>query len=119
MDEIFINLRLIGRVGKHQKLVTRDTYLNIESKSLIPESFRRWKRGDDRNNTIAKINSTIVSALEMLPTNDQILQPLINSINGIENLKETYASCNQTCARLDTILSKIQRALPKENVEEF
>ena len=33
---------------------------------------------------------------------------LIKSCTGIANLKETYATCKQTCARLDTILDKIQ-----------
>jgi len=30
---------------------------------------------------------------------------------GISNLKETYATCNQTCARLDVILDKIDKHL--------
>jgi hypothetical protein len=114
MDEIFINLRLLGRVGKHQKLITRDTYLNIEAKSMIPEGIRRWKRGDDRNCTIAKINTTVMAAIELMSTNAQIKTPLIESTIGIENLKETYSSCSQTCARLDTILAKIKSAVDTE-----
>jgi hypothetical protein len=32
---------------------------------------------------------------------------LISSRDGITNLKETYSTCCQTCARLDIILDKI------------
>ena len=34
---------------------------------------------------------------------------LINSIKGLRNLKQTYSLCVQTCARLDTIIAKINR----------
>jgi hypothetical protein len=33
---------------------------------------------------------------------------LLKSTAGIANLKETYAPCKQTCARIDTILDKIK-----------
>jgi hypothetical protein len=107
LDDVIINLKLLAMVGKHQKLVTRDVYLNIEVKSIIPESLRRWKRGDDRNNTINKINQTVVSALKFAPDHPSMKEYLNLALKGIENLKETYAPCHQTCARLDAILDKI------------
>lgn len=36
---------------------------------------------------------------------------LENSITGIQNLKETYATCTQTCARLDILINKIKDKL--------
>lgn len=39
---------------------------------------------------------------------------LENALNGIKNLKETYATCSQTCARLDVIINKIQHVLNYE-----
>ena len=106
-DDVIINLKLLAMVGKHQKLVTRDVYLNIEARSLVPEAIRRWKRGDDRNNAIVKINQTVVSALKYAPENPSMCEYLDNAKQGIENLKETYALCSQTCARLDAVLDKI------------
>jgi hypothetical protein len=32
---------------------------------------------------------------------------LKGAVGGIENMKETYEACSQTCARLDTVLDKI------------
>lgn len=108
MDDVTVNLKLLARVQKHQKIITRDTFLNVETKSLVPECVRRWRRGDDRHNTIQKINTVVTSALELLPSTPAIRAELLDACVGIENLKETYASCSQTCARLDTIIDKIK-----------
>ena len=126
MDEIMVNLKLLGRVGKHQKINTRDTYLNVEAVSLVPECIRRWRRGDDRNSGIAKINNVICAAIELLPSTPSLKEPLLSAVVGITNLKETYSGCMQTCARLDTILDKItslnledkEKEKEKEKIEE-
>jgi hypothetical protein len=104
-DEVIINLKLLASVGKHQKIMTHDAYLNVEKPSLIPECVRRWKRGDDRNSAIRKINDVVDKAISLdTPKMKEYLQ---GAVVGIANLKETYGSCHQTCARLDTILDKI------------
>ena len=36
---------------------------------------------------------------------------LKKSLPGIYNLKETYATCTQTCARIDVILNKIKNCV--------
>ena len=108
LDDVIINLKLLGMVGKHQKLVTRDAYLNIEAPSLIPEAVRRWRRGDDRNGAIQKINHTVAAAIKYAPDHPCINAYLTGAVRGIDNLKETYALCHQTCARLDTTLDKIK-----------
>ena len=108
MDDVTVNLKLLARVQKHQKIVTRDTFLNVESKSLVPECIRRWRRGDDRHTTINKINSVVTAGIELLPSTPWIRNELIEAAEGIQNLKETYSACSQTCARLDTIIDKIK-----------
>ena len=108
MDDVTVNLKLLARVQKHQKIVTRDTFLNVESKSLVPECIRRWRRGDDRHTTINKINSVVTAGIELLPSTPWIRNELIEAAECIKNLKETYSACSQTCARLDTIIDKIK-----------
>ena len=108
MDDVTVNLKLLARVQKHQKIITRDTFLNVETKSLIPECVRRWRRGDDRHTTIQKINNVVTAAIELVPSTPAIRTELLDACVGIENLKETYAACSQTCARLDTIMDKIK-----------
>ena len=109
-EEIIVNLKLLESVQKMQKITTRDVFLNIEPPSLIPECIRRWKRQDGRDTTIKKINEIVNSSIGIIQEHkDTILKDyLIKSCVGIANLKETYAMCKQTCARLDTILDKIQ-----------
>jgi hypothetical protein len=108
-DEVLINLKLLASVGKHQKLITKDNFLNIERMGLVPECVRRWRNGEDRHTTIRKINEVIVTAISN--ETEAVNICLAAAIPGIENLKETYAACSQTCARLDTILDKINAVL--------
>lgn len=119
LEEIIVNLRVLQQLGKNQKLITRGSYLNIESPSLIPEFIRRWNRQDNRFETIKKINSVINSAIKCINTDKfNMKQYLIDSKSGIDNLKETYATCTQTCARLDLILDKINESIGIKNENE-
>ena len=112
IDEILINLKVLESLDINKKLITRDTYLNVEPNKTIPEFIRRWWRQDDRNETLRKIDDVIEKALRLRNEKDksEVLDPyLINSIKGLRNLKQTYSLCIQTCARLDTIIAKINR----------
>jgi len=112
IDEILINLKVLESLDINKKLITRDTYLNVEPNKTIPEFIRRWWRQDDRNETLRKIDDVIEKALRLRKEKDksEVLDPyLINSIKGLRNLKQTYSLCVQTCARLDTIIAKINR----------
>ena len=112
-EEIIVNLKLLEKIKKGQKLVTRDSYLNIESESLIPEFIRRWKRHDSRDESIKKINTVINAAITSIhqEPNPMMKHYLSHSVIGIENLKDTYSMCHQTCARLDMILDKIKNTI--------
>ncbi len=112
IDEILINLKVLESLEINKKLITRDTYLNVEPNKAIPEFIRRWWRQDDRNETLRKIDDIIEKALNLREknNNNEIIDPyLINSVKGLRNLKQTYSLCVQTCARLDTIIGKINR----------
>jgi len=118
-EEIIVNLKLLESVQKMQKLTTRDVFLNIEPESLIPECFRRWKRQDGRDNTIKKINEIVNCSIVLVEQKDTAIKDyLVKSSSGIANLKETYAACKQTCARIDTILDKIKLIEDKEVIKE-
>jgi hypothetical protein len=118
-EEIIVNLKLLESVQKMQKLTTRDVFLNIEPESLIPECFRRWKRQDGRDNTIKKINEIVNCSIVLVEQKDTAIKDyLVKSSIGIANLKETYAACKQTCARIDTILDKIKLIDDKDVIKE-
>lgn len=125
IEEIVINLKLLATLDKNQKLITRDSFFNIEARSLVPEFLRRWNRQDNRNETIKKINQVVNSAIKHINTNTNtndvynIKEYLKNAMLGVANLKETYSTCSQTCARLDVILDKMQKSLEGYDVESL
>jgi hypothetical protein len=115
VEEIIINLKILEKLDKNQKLITRGSYLNIETRSLVPEFVRRWNRQDNRHETIKKINSVINFAIAYIKehpdTTYNVKDYLENSKTGISNLKETYSICTQTCSRLDILIDKIDNFL--------
>ena len=140
-EEIFINLKVLESLDKDQKLISRGPYMNVEPQSIIPEFLRRWHRQDNRNECIKKINLIVNSAIEYIErqektknvsnkiqiskienvsqishdqgTKDEhdMITYLEKSLKGIQNLKETYSTCSQTCARIDVIINKITNSL--------
>lgn len=122
IEEIIINLKVLEKLDKNQKLITRQSYLNIESQTILPEFFRRWSRQDNRNETIKKINEIVNNAITFLNDkniterqNYDLIYYLENSLCGVCNLKQTYSTCSQTCARLDLLTDKIKNILKLYN----
>ena len=114
-EEIIVNLNVLKQLKKGQKLSTRGAFLDIECPQIIPECIRRWRRQDTRNEMINTLNRIINSAIQLHRTDDSMLPYILKSVSGIENLKQTYSMCHQTCARLDMILDKIQKITPVES----
>jgi hypothetical protein len=114
IEEIIINLKILEKIEINQKLITRDTYLNIEPQSLVPECFRRWNRQDNRNEAIKKINMIVNYGLIFLQKDAELSEKyelkkyLSSSIKGLQNLKDTYSTCNQTVSRIELIIEKIK-----------
>ena len=123
IEELMINLKIIEKLEIHQKLITRDTYLNIERTSIIPEWMRRWNRQDNRHETIKKINAVVNDTIFLLSKNatlcDQykLKDALLACIKGLNNLKETYVICNQTYSRIELIIEKIKGAVLNNPLE--
>jgi len=117
-DEVVVNLKVIGSIVVNSKLYTKGAYLNIEQQMIIPEGIRRWYRQDSRDDSIKRIDRTISKAASYIEkgSDDVMVQYIVAAKIGITNMKETYSSCIQTAARLDTILDKIQIMLKNKNV---
>jgi hypothetical protein len=103
MEEIIVNLNVLAQLKKGQKLCTRGEFLDIETPFIIPECIRRWRRQDSRNDMILSLNKIINQAIQL-----NVPRYLEKAVVGLENLKQTYSTCKQTCARLDMILDKIK-----------
>ncbi len=108
LDDIIIDLKILALLNQNNKLVTGGSYLNVEQPNLIPEFFKRWIRGDSRDEAIKRINTTITTAIQKASSNNNIVEHLKNAVKGLENLKRTYSKCRQTVARLDAIIEKVR-----------
>jgi len=110
-DELLVNLIVISKLQINTKLYTSGVYLNLEQPNYIPESIRRWMRQDNRDETIKKINRIITRALDELvrDTANSVAyrRHLLEAKRGLLNLRETYSTCIQTVARIDTLIGKI------------
>ena len=112
MDNIIVNLKVLANLEQNRKLNTCETFLNVEGYNPVyPEFIRRYIRGDNRDETIKKIDNVISNAINLIDENKQLIEFLTNARKGIINLKETYSKCDQTKARLDTIIVKIDNAV--------
>lgn len=116
VDDLIVNLKVLSGLEQNKKLVTKETFLNVEKPNMIlPESFKRWWRSDSRDESIKKIDMVITKAIESIPEEPQLKEFIENAKKGIINLKETYTDCNQTKARLDTIIVKIDN-IPSDSI---
>ena len=77
--------------------------------SITPLNSIHWK-GDQNLLDIEKSNQQPVQNINSDEIN--IMKSYLEgSLKGINNLKETYATDTQTCARIDVILNKIKNIL--------
>ncbi len=104
-DEVIVNLKVISSITVNSKLYTKGSLLNLEQPSVVPESLRRWYRQDSRDDSIKKIDRVITKAFTY--KKETISKHLTDAKTGILNMKDTYSSCVQTSARLDTIIDKV------------
>tara|TARA_Y100001970_G_C14245271_1_gene867699 strand:- start:4072 stop:4494 length:423 start_codon:yes stop_codon:yes gene_type:complete len=136
IQELIVNLKVLESLETNQKLITKETILNIESLSIIPESARRWLRQDNREESIKKITNIVDSAINIIESkkygdnnnlsstmyydckednevdinNVNIIDYLVKSKKGLHNLKNTYSACKKTVAKIDWIIDKIDNA---------
>ena len=109
LDELIVNLKVLGNLQKNTKIITKDKFLNIENSTFIPESIKRWIRGDNRDEIIKKIDIIVSKAISYQDEKKELTPYIQKSLSGIINLKETYSTCQLTIARLDTLIDKINK----------
>ena len=87
-----------------------DYILKLSDTSVTPLNSNHW----DNNKGLVDIESKHINA-KMNDTNLSEINImkgyLKDSLKGIQNLKETYATDTQTCARIDVIVNKINTIL--------
>ena len=110
-DELIINLKVLSKLDKNNKLTTKEKFLNLQSSYMLPEALSRWWNGDNRDESLKFLDNLATKSIKFLNENDDLLQNIKESLIGLENLKDTYSKCTQTNARLDVIIEKINKGI--------
>ena len=103
MEDIIINLRVIGCLEPYQRLHTRQTHFRIYEHKILPEWIVRWLDGATRRSDFGRIRDIFMTA------NDNRDYPgMEDQINkarhGLESLKKTYENDQTMQARIDTLM---------------
>lgn len=136
IDETILNLKIISNIKENDKLITSKNIIEIDNPYML-QGINRWYNNENRIITIKKLNEICENTFkitEYLITNEkekkdkdnilkynnnEIFQSLIiemtNSINGIENLKNTYSKDIPISSQLDILKKKMLMKIDKLN----
>ena len=121
-DIILYKLDLISKILVGDKLsIKKDNSLDILiQKNVSFQGLSRWFNGDNRNSTIVFLNSlvsdcdTLVKSI-LISKNKKIIiklySKLVESVQGILNLKYTYMNDLPFVTRIDCILRKLNESI--------
>jgi len=120
IDTTITNLKIIAMVKKNGKLCVRKGQLTIEPDDHI-QMLRRWYNRDSRELTMMHIRNTINNAIKVSKglidnqietelrewTLNKLYQEMLNSQNGLINLKTTYIADSICVASLDVLIDRL------------
>ena len=120
MDTTLVNLKVISKLEPTIKLETDGVLFQQVEWALFPEWARRWWYGQNRATTINKIKQLYKNGFALAGNDDnnvksRVLDAMKESLEGLENLKQTYAKDNTITSQIDVIIEDINSLL---NVNE-
>ena len=140
VDEKLVNLKIISRIKKDDKLICAGDLLEIDDSGKLLQGLARWYNKASRLQTIDKINYVINDVFVFIDktlkdevthsrdknadnilkeNNSEILQKFLihlsNCIEGLENLKITYLGDESIISKLDVLIDKIKVKIDKMN----
>jgi len=137
LDNLIINLKVLGKISAGSKINTKEKYLEIDSNTW-GQAVIRWIRGDNRKATCDSIHSIISSASHVIQhslksthnelveekflhmTHDELLESIHKDRKkvkrGVASLKDTYIHDTTLSSKLEIELGVIQRQI--DSIEE-
>lgn len=129
---LFINLKVIGKIEAEQKLNTKDKFIGVDDSTWYQWVIRKY-RGDSRENSISKINKIIEetkkitdNAFKDIHKNEKcthllnltpldflkvLVEILKNTLNGLNNLRNTYNYDTKTSSQLEMNIIVIRKCI--------
>jgi hypothetical protein len=116
LQNVLINLKVLESLKSHVRLDTTESLFRIHAThSWVPSWAKRWWSTQSRVTDISRIQNLYSKAIKGVvdghPDSERIQKYLSNSIQGLKNLKITYANDVTTAALLDVIVDNITRLL--------
>lgn len=119
-DKLYINLKIIGKIQKNGRLKKSCDGVIALDKQWYLQSIFRALYSDSRKQTLYELDKIIndvrpiVDSFKVLATSEKYLEEyrmlveaLTEAEEGIQNLKFTYISDDNTAAHIDIILFKV------------
>lgn len=130
---IYINLKVLGRIEADQKLNTKESFMAVDDSTWYQWALRKY-RGDSRENMIYKIDKLIDQTKNLIifaltdekpfenrsvylnMTSERFLettlQPiLLNAIEGLTNLRNTYNNDTTISSKIEMNIMVLKRCL--------
>jgi hypothetical protein len=124
LDRKFINLKVISKLEKGQKLNCKNDLFTIENTGMFNYSaIMRWFRDDSRKSTFNSLSELIKESLHDIEketfgkdNTKKLIVQLILSLNGIKNLMYTYETDITFQASMELLIDSIE--IVKNKYEE-
>jgi hypothetical protein len=134
VENLMINLRVIGKIEPGFKINTKETHLELDNTTQW-QFLLRWYRGDSRYTTIGKIHSIITNSSHIINQaindfTDKIFSPMEMYLNntpegflkimlnilldteiGLKNLRDTYKQYITTSSKLEMEIESTNRQI--------
>ena len=116
LQNVLINLKVLESLKSHVRLDTTESLFRIHAThSWVPSWAKRWWSTQSRVTDISRIQNLYSKAIKLVvdvhPDSERIQKYLSNSIQGLKNLKITYANDVTTAALLDVIVDNVTRLI--------
>lgn len=106
-DDLIISLKIVSQIKEGQKVYIHNGNLFLETNTRsIWTSFRRWLGGDNRQNTVNYIRNLLNNT--MLTKSRCVLEPLRDSLKGLNSLQVTYVNDAVVIATLRHMEEKVK-----------
>lgn len=124
-EEIISRLKFIGYIEKNQKINCSKLY--IQNNNWIT-SITRTLNGDNRHTCLLLFKDIINRVFEIIEYNQKnnnkfkvisILKDLKKSIEGLENLQQTYKSDVKFCCEIEVVIEKIGEFINKDEYSPY
>ena len=113
-SEIISKIKFIGRIQKGEKINVRN--MCVQQNNWITRISRTFFTCDDRLNAFHFVENILKRAFEIISLNrssmkisdrclvSNMIADIKESLKGVENLKEAYATDIMYCCKLDTLI---------------